>query len=158
VRAAAITTHAASHGAQRDRRSRTPHRRHGARGSAPPSVFTCRSDPPDSLPGRSIAREEECAAGAPYGDDDQGLCRLPPRPPAPDAYSRRRGYWFIQASPQQEDAGSRHVGSPNRWERSTHESHPCGESPASGLPYQEYARRRAGSSKRTAVGSKCAGL
>jgi hypothetical protein len=43
------------------------------------------------------AREEYRAAGAPYGDDDQGFCRLPPRPPAPDAYSRRRGYWFIQA-------------------------------------------------------------
>jgi hypothetical protein len=31
------------------------------------------------------AREEYRAAGAPYGDDDRGFCRLPPRAPAPDA-------------------------------------------------------------------------
>jgi hypothetical protein len=31
------------------------------------------------------AREEYRAVGAPYGDDDQGFCRLPPCAPAPHA-------------------------------------------------------------------------
>jgi hypothetical protein len=43
------------------------------------------------------AREEYRAVGSPYGEDDQGFCRLPPRASAPDTYRMRRGYWFIQA-------------------------------------------------------------
>jgi hypothetical protein len=49
----------------------------------------------------AAAREEYRAAGAPYGEDDRGFCRLPPRAPAPDTYGIT---WRVRCSPPKRTA------------------------------------------------------